>query len=803
LSAITLELLRLIVVARVVILMAQQSWAGRVAIDIRDAEPDWTPFLQPRAPEGAPNVLMIVWDDVGFAAMDVFGGPIETPTMRRIADTGLRYSNFHTTALCSPTRSSLLNGRNATSNNMACITEASAGFPGFSGRIPFENGTIAEVLNQRGWNTYAIGKWHLTPGDEIDASGWKGRWPLGRGFERFYGFLGGETNQWYPDLVYDNHAVDAPASPEQGYHLSADLADKAIRFVRDAKAGAPQKPWYMYFCPGCAHAPHHVFKEWADRYKGRFDQGYEAIRAGILANQKKLGLLADDVELSPINPHGEPQITGPGGQPWPEMDFVRPWDSLSDDERRLFARMAEVYAGFISYTDAQIGRFIDYLEESEQLDNTIIVVVSDNGSSGEGGANGSFNEIKFTNNVPDTTAANLAHLDELGGPKAYNHYNTGWAWAFDTPFPYWKRFASYEGGVADLLLVAWPAGIEARGEVRDQYLHAVDIVPTIYEMLGVDPPDVLNGWTQNPIEGTSFAASYNDAEAPGRETQFYSMLGMRALYDKGWLATTLHPPISGWSHFEDDVWELYDLRSDRTQLRNVAADNPEKLEQLKGLWFYYAGIYRGLPLDDRTPLEIFNSERPEPGEPRNRYVYYPDTADVPESVGVNIRGRSYTIAAGVNIDTPEAEGVLFAHGGVTGGHSLYVKDGRLHYVYNWLGEKIQTISSPDAIPTGSHVFTAEFQKTGEDPDSHSAIGKLTLYMDTDAVADSEIWTMPGMFALAGDGLCVGRDSASPVTNDYTAPFPFVGGTIERVVVDVSGDRYIDHEKEVFAYIARD
>jgi arylsulfatase A-like enzyme len=784
--------------------MAQQHrWNGRVAVDIRDSEPDWTPFLQPRAPDGAPNVLMVVWDDVGYGAMDVFGGPIETPTMRRIADSGLRYSNFHTTALCSPTRSSLLNGRNATSNNMACITEASAGFPGFSARIPFENGTIAEVLNERGWNTYAVGKWHLTPGDEIDLSSWKGRWPLGRGFERFYGFLGGETSQWYPDLVYDNHLSEPPAKPEDGYHLSADLVDRSIEFVRDAKAVAPDKPWFMYFCPGCAHAPHHVFKEWSDRYKGRFDEGYEAIRAGILANQKRLGLLGEDVELSPINPHGEPDATGPDGQPWPQLDFVRPWDSLSDDERRLFARMAEVYAGFVSYTDAQIGRLIGYLEESGQLDNTIIVVVSDNGASGEGGPNGSFNENKFFNNVPDTIEANLERLDELGGPTSYNHYNTGWAWAFDTPFPYWKRFAGYEGGVADPLIVAWPDGVAARGEVRHQYVHAVDVVPTIYELLGIDPPDVLKGYTQSPIEGESFAASLADTGAPGRETQFYSMLGMRALYHQGWLAATLHPPISGWSNFEHDEWELYDLRTDRSQTRNVAEDHPERLEELKGLWFYYAGVYKGLPLDDRTALEILASPRPQPSEPRDRYVYYPHTAEVPESVGVNIRRRSYTIAAGVQLDTPEAAGVLFAHGGVAGGHSLYLKDGHLHYVYNWLGERIETVSSPEPIPTGNHVLSAEFSKTGDDPETHSATGTLTLYVDTDAVAEGEIMTQPGNFSLVGDGICVGRDSGSAVTAEYSAPFPFTGGTIERVVIDVSGDQYIDHEKEVLAYLARD
>jgi arylsulfatase len=781
-----------------------KPFKGRVEVDIRDSEPDWEPYLQPQAPEGAPNVLMIVWDDVGYGAMDVFGGPVETPAMRRIADAGLRYANFHTTALCSPTRSSLLTGRNATSNNMACITEASAGFPGFSARIPFENGTIAEVLNERGWNTYAIGKWHLTPADESDMSSWKGRWPLGRGFERFYGFLGGETNQWYPDLVYDNHTIDQPYSPEDGYHLSKDLADQAIGFVRDAKAVAPGKPWFMYFCPGCAHAPHHVFTEWADRYQGRFDEGYEAIREGILARQKELGLLPADTELSPINPHGEPDgITGPAGQPWPQLDFVRPWGSLSDDEKRLFARMAEVYAGFVSYTDHEIGRFLDYLEESGQLENTIVVVVSDNGASAEGGPNGSFNENKFFNNVPDSIEENLKRIDELGSPSSYNHYNTGWAWAFDTPFPYWKRFAGYEGGTADMCLVSWPKGIAARGEVRSQYVHAVDVVPTLYELLGIEPPAVLEGYTQSPIEGESFVPSLTDPSAPERRTQFYSMLGMRAIYHEGWLANTLHPPISGWGSFDRDMWELYHLAEDRTQLRNLALEHPELLEQLKGLWFYYAGIYKGLPLDDRTPLEILASPRPQPSLPRDRYVYYPDTADVPESVAVNVRRRSYTIAAGVTVDTPEAEGVLFAHGGIAGGHSLYLQGGRLHYVYNWLGERIQKVSSDKDVPTGKHVLSAEFSKTGEEETTLSAIGTLTLYIDDQAVGDAEVVTQPGFFALTGDGLCVGRDSGSPVSPDYGPPFEFKGGTVDRVAVDVSGDHYVDHEKEVLAYLARD
>ncbi|BBL68772.1 arylsulfatase [Methanoculleus chikugoensis] len=780
-----------------------ERWKGTVNLDIRDSVPDWEPYLQPQAPVDAPNVLMIVWDDVGYGAMDVFGGPIKTPTMQRIADMGIRYSNFHTTALCSPTRSCLLTGRNATSNNMACITEASTGFPGISARIPFENGFISEVLNDRGWNTYAIGKWHLTPGEETDMSSWKGRWPLGRGFERYYGFLGGETNQWYPDIVYDNHPIDQPYRPDEGYHFSRDIADRAIEFVRDAKMIAPEKPWFMYFCPGCAHAPHHVFKEWADRYRGRFDMGYEKIREQILDNQKKMGLLPENTGLSPINPHGEPATTGRDGQPWPSLDFVPPWDSLNEDEKRLFVRMAEVYAGFVTYTDAQIGRVLDYLDESGQLENTIIVVVSDNGASAEGGPSGSFNENKFLNNIPDTVEANLPHIDELGGPGAYNHYCTGWAWAFDTPFPYWKRFAGYEGGTADMCLIAWPRGISARGEVRHQYVHAVDIVPTLYDLLGIEPPKVLKGYTQSPIEGESIKAGFDDPDAPGRETQFYAMLGQRAIYHRGWLATTVHPPLSGWGNYAHDVWELYDLKEDRAQIQNLADEKNDVLEFLKGLWFYYAGIYQGMPLDDRNPLEIYLTPRPQPASPRTRYIYYPGAAEVPEPVAVNIRGRSYGIAAGAVIDGPEAQGVLFAHGGVGGGHSLYIADGRLHYVYNWLGDAIQKISSSSTVPAGRHVFTVEFVKDGGDPDTRSAVGTLALYIDMEKVGEGRIRTQPGSFSLTGDGLCVGRDSGSPVSPDYSAPFAFTGGTIDRVVLDVSGEYYIDHEKEVAAWIMRD
>jgi arylsulfatase A-like enzyme len=782
-----------------------KEFRGKIAVDVRDSVPDWEPYLAPQAEPGAPNVLMIVWDDVGYGAMDVFGGPIETPTMRRIADRGVRFANFHTTALCSPTRSSLLTGRNATTNGMATIAEFASGFPGISTRIPFESGFLSEVLAERGYNTYCVGKWHLTPGEECNLAAYKGRWPLGRGFERFYGWLGGETNCYYPDLVHDNHPTEPPARPEDGYHLADDLSDKAISFIQDAKVIDPDKPFFMYFAPQAGHAPHLAPLEWADRYRGKFDQGYEAIRPEILARQVELGLLPADTELSGINPHGEPQRTGPDGQPWPLLDTVRPWESLSQDEKRLFTRMAEVFAGYISYHDDRLGRIIDYLEDSGQLDNTLIVAVSDNGSSGEGGPNGSFNEWRFFNGVFDTAEDTLPHLDELGTPASNNHYNTGWAWAFDTPFPYWKRWAGYEGGTADMCLMSWPEKIAAHGEVRNQYVHAVDVVPTIYDLLDIDPPDVIKGYQQFPIEGESFAAALGDPDASEKATQFYAMLGQRSIYHEGYLACTVHPPLGGWGKFETDEWELYHLASDRSQSHNLAQSEPERLERMKSLWFYEAGRLNGLPLDDRSAIEQVLAERPRAAAPRDRYVFYPDCSDVPESAGPMIPGRSYTIAAGVEIEDEGVEGVLWAAGGIPGGHSLYLKDGRLRYTFNWVGTFLQEVVSEREVTPGAHVLAADFVVTGksEDPKMPGAKGTLTLFIDDEAVGSAEIVTQPGYFCLTGDGICVGRDSASAVTPEYVAPFEFRGGTIDRVVVDVSGERYVDHEAEVRTWFALD
>lgn len=779
---------------------------GVVNLDIRDSVPDWAPYQQPKAPPGAPNVLFIVLDDVGFGGLSCYGGMIDTPNIDRIAANGLRYTQWHTTALCSPTRSCLLTGRNHTMNGMACITEGAGGFPNGNAHIPPECATIAEMVVERGFSTAAVGKWHLTAEDEMNMASTRRNWPLGRGFDRFYGFLGAETNQWYPDLVHDNHPIDPPATPDQGYHLSVDLTDKAISYIDDVKAIAPDRPVYLYYAPGCAHAPHHVPREWAERYRGRFDEGYERARETILARQKELGIVPASTELPPLNPIGTTETrTGPDDAPFPELEFTKPWDSLSGDEQRLFARMAEVYAGFLSHADAQIGRLLDYLAEIDQLDNTVVVVVSDNGASGEGGPDGSVNEMKFFNGIPDDLASNMAMLDELGGPNTYNHYPNGWAMAFNTPFKMWKRY-SFNGGTCDPCIISWPAQISARGETRDQYHHAIDLVPTLLDCLGVAEPERVKGVTQVPIQGVSMRYSFDSAAIPSaRTTQFYSMLGTRALWHDGWKAVTTHPAISGWGHYESDTWELYKTDTDRSELVDLAAEHPDKVAQLVGLWFYEAGVNHAFPLDDRSALEIFITPRPQLVPPRDRYVYRPGGTEVPESVAVNIRNRSYSIGALVDIGDPGARGVLFSHGSRFGGHALYVKDNRLCYVYNFVGQTEQRIVATEDVPTGEDLLlSAGFDKTGEEPKG-VAQGTLSLYYGDRRVGEGTIKTQPGKFALGGEGLNVGRDGGEPVTDDYpgTAPWAFTGGTLKRLAVDVSGQPYIDLEREAAAMLARE
>ncbi|WP_280451946.1 arylsulfatase [Nocardia cyriacigeorgica] len=776
------------------------EFAGKIAHDVRNSVPDWTPYVEPAAPEGAPNVLYIVWDDMGYGSWDVFGGMIEMPNMRRIAQSGITFSQFHTTALCSPTRSCLLTGRSAGTNAMTVIGEFADGFPNSSCVIPPENGFISEVLREQGYNTMAVGKWHLSPATEMSMGASKRTWPLQRGFDRFYGFLGGLTDQWYPDLWYDNHQIDPPASPSEGYHLSSDLADRAIEFLADSRATAPGKPWMMYFCPGACHAPHHVFREWSDRYRGRFDEGYERYRETVLARQKQLGLVPDSLQLPDINPLAAE--TSVDGKPWPISDIVRPWDELSDDERRLFVRQAEVYAGFASYTDAQVGRLLDYLEHTGQLDNTLIVALSDNGCSAEGGQAGSVNENRWYNGVAENIEDNVKLLDELGTETTHPHFSNGWAMAFNTPFKMYKINAAWEGGTADPMIMSWPHGLKARGEIRDHYLHAQDLVPTIYELIGITPPETVRSVPQSPLEGVSMAPVLHDPAASSpKHSQFYSMFGTRAIWRDGWHANTIHPPApSAWSHFDEDQWRLYHLARDRNQLHDLSAERPELLAELRQLWEDEAEKYHGYPLDDRTAADLALLDQPSVAGKAGRMELLPGASEVPER-SFPIVGRSFSITASLHITEPASQGVVFASGGRFGGHALYLLDGVLHYVYNWLGELEQKITAPTPLPTGDIVVGVDFRKTGVD--GPSPTGTVTLHINHDTAATGDIKVQPGYFSLTGEGSNIGRDRGQAVSSDYTSPFSLTGATIGSVVLTAGDDISLDYERELAAMYERD
>lgn len=765
------------------------NFNGKIALDIRDSESDWSAFTPKSAPEGAPNILFVLYDDTGLGAWSPYGGRINMPTMDRLAANGLTYTQWHTTALCSPTRSTILTGRNHHLNGMASITETADGYPGSNGRVPKDCAPFAQILRDNGWSTFWIGKNHNVPEQDVAPGGSRSEWPTQIGFDRFYGFLGGETNNWYPDLVMDNHFIEAPATPEDGYHLSKDLADQAITMLRDKNATNPSKPFYMWFNPGANHAPHHSPAEYTAKYKGMFDDGYEAYRDWVVKRMKDKGILPEDTGMADFNPMPD-DMANPG-------DFVRPWDELNADEKKLFSRMAEVYAGFSEYTDAQVGRIIDYLEETGQLENTIVLYAADNGASGEGSPNGSVNENKFFNGYPDELEENMKYLDVLGGPDTYNHFPTGWAAAFSAPFKMFKRYSQYAGGTNDPLVISWPKGIKAKGEIRHQYHHSTDIVPTLLEACGIEMPDVYNGVKQTPLSGVSMVYSFDaESDAPTeKEVQYYCMLGTRGIWKDGWKAAAVHAPISGKGNFDKDVWELYHVAEDRSETNNLAEEYPEKLQELIDEWFRQAEINKVLPLDDRGAAELLTVERPSQEAKKDRYVYYPNTAPVPEGVAVNIRGRNYKILANVEITDANAEGVIFAHGSRFGGHSLFIKDKKLYYVYNFLGIKPeQVFVSNTTLKPGKYTLGMEFirESAGEYGES---LGNTKLYINEDVVAEGPMRTQPAKFTLSGDGLCVGYDSGDNVSNLYESPGEFEGGVIQGVGVTVEGTPYIDLEAE--------
>jgi arylsulfatase len=755
----------------------------------------------PRPPQGSPNILYIVIDDTGFGHLSSFGGLVETPNLDALAADGLRYSNMHTTALCSPSRSCMLTGRNHHSNHMAGITEISTGYPGYDGNIPFENGFLSEILLQQGYNTYAIGKWHLTPAEANSPAGPYNRWPLGRGFERYYGFLGGDTHQYYPELVRDNTQVEPEKTPEEGYHLTPDLVEKAIGMIADAKQIAPDKPFFMYFCTGAGHAPHHVPKEWADRYAGKFDDGWDAYREKVFARQKEMGIIPADTVLSRHDPD------------------VQDWDSLPADEKRLYARMMEVFAGFLTHTDHYIGELIQFLKDIDQYDNTMIMVISDNGASPEGGPSGSVNENAFFNNVPDDLEQNLAAIDEIGGPKYFNHYPWGWTFAGNTPFRRWKR-ETFRGGVSDPFIVSWPAGIKSRGEIRSQYSHAIDMVPTVLDAIGITPPQSINGITQSPIEGYSFADSFDNAEVPSKhQTQYFEMFGHRSIYHQGWRAVCPWPgdsfvesgkefgtPMSyeELTALDEKGWELFHIDEDFAEANNVAGDpaNRARLIEMIGQWYVEAGKYNVLPIDSRGTLK-FAEDRPQISTARTSYTYYPNTQAIPANAAADTFNRSHTITAEVEIPEEGAEGVLLSHGGNDGGFSFYMQDGKLKFVHNYVAQKYLTVESEGEVPAGHHALSFEFVVTGE-ADVNKGLGTpgtAILYIDDKEVGRSE-WplTTPIQYGLGGAVAC-GQDPGSPVTPDYRPPFKFTGG-LKRVRVDLSGEPFVDQVARFKAMMAR-
>jgi len=764
--------------------MATKPFKGVIKLDVRDSVADWEPYTPTRAPKGAPSVLFVLYDDTGLAAWSPFGGRINMPTLQKLADNGLMYAQWHTTALCSPTRSTLLTGRNHHLTGNACIAEASNGFPGQHARIPDECATIGQILQDNGWSTFWLGKNHNVPETDCAPGASREQWPLRKGFDRFYGFIGGETNNWYPDLIEDNKFTEAPYTPEEGYHLSKDLADQAIQMIKDQKASNPSKPFYMWFCPGANHAPHHCPQEYIDKYKGKFDDGYEAYREEVLPRMIAKGLLPKGTKLSNLNPLPD-EIAAPG-------DFVRPWAELNADEKKLFSKLMEVYAGFSEYTDVQVGRIIDYLEQSGQLENTMVLYAADNGASGEGSPSGSVNECKFFNNYPDELSENMKLIDKLGGPDTYEHYPTGWAAATSAPFKMFKRYSEYSGGTCDPLVISWPKGIKARGEVRQQYHHSTDIVPTILEACGVEMPKVHKGAEQYPLSGVSMKYTFDDAKAPTqKETQYYAMLGTRAIWHKGWKAVAMHVPITGQGNFDKDKWELYHTDEDRSEINNLADKYPEKVEELVKLWFKEAETNLVLPLDDRTARELFAIERPAEEEARERYIYYPGTSSIPESVAVNVRGRSFKILADVEL-TNDSSGVIFAHGSRFGGHSLFIKDKKLFYVYNFLGIKPEQKFISGELKPGKYTLGMEFIREGAGKYQES-IGKTKLYVNEKVVAEGPMKTQPGKFTLCGDGLCVGFDSADAVSEEYKGSNPFKGGTIKFVGVTHEKAQYLDLE----------
>lgn len=757
--------------AQEVLPQPEPKFNGKIGRYWEDSEPGKIPIL--KAPAGAPNVLFVLIDDAGFGQASTFGGAIPTPTLQRLADEGLKYTQYHTTALCSPTRAALLTGRNHHSVGTGVITELATSYPGYTGSIPKSAAMVSETLRQNGYNTAAFGKWHNTPDWETSSSGPFDRWPTMEGFEKFYGFIGGESNQWQPALYDGVNPIEMqiPKGKEGRYTLNDNLADKAIEWIHEQKSITPNRPFFIYYAPGATHAPHHVPKEWIEKFAGKFDQGWDKYREETFERQKKLGVIPADAKLTP------------------RPNEIPAWDSLSPEQKRIACRLMETFAGYTAQTDYEVGRLVDALKQVGQLDNTVIFYeVGDNGASAEGSPSGVFNEMAVLNGVKEDPSFLISHLDEIGGPKAYNHYPVGWAWAMNTPFQWTKQISSHFGGTRNPLVVYYPKKIQEKGAIRTQFHHCIDIVPTILELAGVPQPTMVNGVAQKPIEGVSMAYSFNDPKAESkRHTQYFEMFGTRALYHDGWIAATRHQRIP-WenqppSNFSKDNWELYNVSNDFSEADNVAEKNPQKLKELQDIFWVEANKYQVLPLDDRKAGRFDPKNRPSLIAGRTSFTYLPGAVRIPESSAADIKNRSHKIEADVVIPEKGAEGVLAADGGVVGGWTLYVKDNKPVYEYNYLTVDRYKIESSEALSPGPATIKFEFDYHGVTP-GLGGTGKS--FINGKKVGEGTIaQTVPGRFS-ADETFDTGMDTGSPVGN-YSSPFPFTG-TLKAIKIEVAPEQ---------------
>jgi len=765
-----------------------------IAYDAKDPDSKFPPIEQLRPPKGAPNVLIVLIDDAGFGSSSAFGGPCQTPNAEALAAGGLKYNRFHTTALCSPTRQALLTGRNHHSAGMGGITEIATGAPGYCSVRPNTMAPLAETLKLNGYSTAQFGKCHEVPVWQTSPAGPFDGWPSGGGgFEYFYGFIGGEANQWYPTLYEGTIPVEPKKTPEQGYHLVEDMTDKAVTWISQQKALTPDKPFFVYFAPGATHAPHHVPKEWADKYKGKFDQGWDKLREETFARQKKLGVIPADCQLTAR--HKE----------------IPAWDEMPDAFKPVLRREMEVYAGYMEYTDYHVGRILDGLKKLEILDDTLVYyIVGDNGASAEGGLNGCYNEMSYFNGLQalETAEYLTARLDKLGGPDSYNHYAVGWAHAMNTPYQWTKQVASHWGGTRNGTIVHWPKGIKGKGEIRSQFHHVIDVAPTILEAAGLPQPASVNGMQQDAIEGVSMVYSFNDAKAAEQhETQYFEMFGNRGIYHKGWTAVTKHR--TPWASFEtktpafdDDVWELYDTTKDWSQAKDLSKEMPEKLHELQRLWLIEATRYKVLPLDDRL-MEKMNPDTA--GRPvlikGTTQLLFGGMGHLGENCLLNLKNKSHSVTAEIVVPETGAEGVIVSQGANIGGWSLYAKDGKLKYCYNWGGFKHFFVEGSTPIPAGEHQVRMEFAYAG------GGLGKggtATLFVDGKKVGEGEIGATLAIIFSADDGCDVGQDGGAPVSPDYGAQGNAFNGRVKGVQLAIAeAAENLDHliEPEVALHLA--